>query len=151
MRTFDTGATRDSDDGKLDYEGFLSPLVLQRYGEYMHRHRIQADGEMRDSDNWQKGIPKDAYMKSAWRHMLDWWMEHRGYPSREGLEDAICALIFNAMGYLHTCLSAPQEVSRVCSTCEHQAVPHLLTPCAHCLPDLRGDTDQSRPLWEAKR
>src|SRR5687768_9111242 len=28
-RTFSTGATRDTDNGKLDYEAFLSPLVLE--------------------------------------------------------------------------------------------------------------------------
>jgi len=37
VRTFDTGATRDTEDGKLDYEGFLSGRVLKRYAEYMIR------------------------------------------------------------------------------------------------------------------
>lgn len=101
MRTFETGATRDVDADKFDYEGFLSPLVLRRYAAYMHKHRMQADGNLRDSDNWTKGIPKDAYMKSGWRHFFDWWSEHRGLASREGLEDALCALLFNAQGYLH--------------------------------------------------
>ena len=101
IREFDTGATRDTDVGKNDYEGFLSPLVIKRFGDYMTKHRKQADGKLRDSDNWQKGIPKNAYIKSAWRHFLDWWMEHRGLPSREGIEDALCALMFNIMGYLH--------------------------------------------------
>jgi hypothetical protein len=100
MRQFDTGATRDTDIGKYDYEGFYSPLVVKRFGQYMDKHRKQADGKLRDSDNWQKGIPKDAYIKSAWRHFLDWWMEHRGYRSREGIEDALCALLFNIQGYL---------------------------------------------------
>lgn len=104
MRQFATGATRNTDEGKLDYEGFLSPAVLQRYGEYMDKHRTQADGARRASDNWQKGIPPDAYMKSGWRHFMDWWFFHRGYASREGIEEAICALLFNAMGYLHTIL-----------------------------------------------
>jgi len=107
IRTFDTGATRDTDEGKLDYEGFLSPLVLRRYAEYMHSHRIQSDGELRPSDNWQKGIPLEAYMKSGWRHFMDWWMWHRDVDntaSQETTEDAICALIFNASGYLHELL-----------------------------------------------
>ena len=104
MRKFNTGATRDTDEGKNDYDGFLSPLVIQRFGDYMNKHRKQADGKLRDSDNWQKGIPKDAYMKSAWRHFIDWWQEHRGYSSKDGIEEAICALMFNAMGYLHELL-----------------------------------------------
>jgi hypothetical protein len=100
VRTFSSGATRDSEEGKLDPEGFLSPLVIQAYCEYMHRHRIQPDGQLRPSDNWQQGIPKEAYMKSGWRHFLDWWLGHRGHGSREGLVDALCGLLFNVMGYL---------------------------------------------------
>jgi hypothetical protein len=105
-RTFETGATRDTDDGKLDYEGFLSPLVLQRYAEFMHTHRFQSDGELRDSDNWQKGIPQKEYMKSGWRHFMAWYLLHRDYDADETLEEALCALIFNASGYLHELLRA---------------------------------------------
>lgn len=101
IRTFSTGATRDNDTNKIDYEGFLSPLVLERFGEYMLKHQFQADGKKRDSDNWQKGIPKDAYIKSGFRHFMAWWKEHRGIKTDDGIEDDICALIFNAMGYLH--------------------------------------------------
>lgn len=110
IRRFPTGATRDTDVNKLDFEGFFSPLVLERYGAYMHAHRKQSNGSTRESDNWQKGIPKEAYMKSGWRHFLDWWKEHRGfrsfsgYHTHYGIEDALCALIFNAMGYLHEIL-----------------------------------------------
>ncbi|MHA1883050.1 MAG: hypothetical protein ACTSUO_08400 [Candidatus Thorarchaeota archaeon] len=104
VRRFKTGATRDSDKHKLDYEGFLSPLVLKRFGEYMNKHRVQSDGSLRDSDNWQKGIPLSAYMKSAWRHFMDWWLEHRGFESREGIEDALMGVLFNTMGYAHELL-----------------------------------------------
>ena len=104
MREFDSGATRDNDADKLDFEGFLSPLVLTRYASYMHSHRKQADGELRDSDNWQKGIPLAVYMKSAWRHFIDWWNDHRGFETDDGVEEALCALIFNASGYLHELL-----------------------------------------------
>lgn len=100
IRKFSGGATRDTDTDKPDYEGFLHPLVVQRYGEYMHSHRKQSDGELRDSDNWQKGIPPAELIKSGWRHFQDWWLEHRGYVSREGIEDALCGLMFNAMAYL---------------------------------------------------
>ncbi len=101
FRTFDTGATRDTDNGKPDYEGFLSPTVLEAFGRYMHKNRLQKDGSMRDGDNWQKGIPQTAYMKSAWRHFMAWWMLHRGLKANESLEDALCALLFNVQGYLH--------------------------------------------------
>ncbi len=104
MREFDTGATRNVDDSKYDYEGFLSPLVIERYAAYMHGHRKQADGRLRDSDNWAKGIPKTAYMKSAFRHFMDWWKQHRGYRGQDTLEDSLCALMFNTQGYLHEIL-----------------------------------------------
>lgn len=108
MRTFKSGATRNNDDSKIDYEGFLNPLVVEAFGEYMHTHRIQADGSLRDSDNWQKGIPKDAYMKSMWRHFFDVWKIHRGYKTYS-VEDnheltrkeALCALLFNVQGMLY--------------------------------------------------
>jgi hypothetical protein len=100
MRTFKSGATRNNDDDKYDYEGFLSPLVLERFAKYMHQHRLQADGKLRDSDNWQKGISLESYAKSGWRHFFSWWKAHRGYEA-EDIEDSLCALLFNVQGYLH--------------------------------------------------
>lgn len=106
MRTFETGATRSADEDKLDYEGFLSPLAIERFAEYLHKHRRQADGALRASDNWQKGMPLDVYMKSMWRHFEDLWLLHRGWPARVGVdrEEALCALMFNVQGYLHELL-----------------------------------------------
>ena len=102
-RKFETGATRNP-DVQPDYEGFFSSLAMRRYGEYMHKNRFRPSGEFRDSDNWQLGIPRPSYMKSMWRHLLDVWLEFRGYKSRDGIEDALCAIIFNAQGYLHEVL-----------------------------------------------
>lgn len=110
VRTFDSGATRDSNDGKYDYEAFLCPLVIMRFGEYMHKHRVQSDGTLRDGDNWQKGIPTKQYMKSLWRHFHDLWIILRGYrgdpdEAREDLQNACCAIIFNVQGILHNHLT----------------------------------------------
>lgn len=113
MRTFPSGSTRDEDKEKIDPEGFLSPIVIQRYCEYMRKHRIQADGKLRESDNWQKGMEKSVYMKSLWRHFLDLWLEHRGEKSRDGLEDAICGILFNAMGYLYEELKNEKMVKEI--------------------------------------
>ncbi len=117
MRQFDTGATRDTDLDKLDFEGFLSPLVIKRYAEYLNEHRVQADGNLRDSDNWQQGIPIKVYMKSKWRHFVDCWMIFRGYgPVRDPkdnhiitMEEALCGEIFNASGHLHELLKEKLE------------------------------------------
>jgi hypothetical protein len=116
MRNFDTGATRDTDTGKLDYEGFLCPLVLEEYARYMNKHRIQADGNVRDSDNWQKGIPMKVYVKSCWRHFHQIWKLHRGIPTFDEkgnpvtMKEACCAVLFNVMGYLHEFIKAERPV-----------------------------------------
>ncbi|HET6496636.1 MAG TPA: hypothetical protein VFH61_14860 [Thermoleophilia bacterium] len=98
-RHFAGGAYRDTDVGKIDFEGFLNPLVLQAFGEYMERHRVQSNGELRDSDNWQAGMPRSVYMKSLLRHAHDLWMEHRGYASRDGIDEALGGLLFNVCGF----------------------------------------------------
>lgn len=116
VRSFGTGATRDLDANKLDFEGFLSPLVLRRYAEHMHKARRMPDGSMRDSDNWQLGIPVPVYMKSLFRHFFSVWELHRGIPVFETLADGtviekdleteLAALLFNANGMLHEILKA---------------------------------------------
>lgn len=114
MRTFASGATRNLDLQKFDYEGFLSPIVLERYGAYMHKHRHLPDGTLRDSDNWQLGIEKKAYISSMWRHLIELWKGHRGYEVKEPIEESLCALIFNASGYLHEVLK--DELNKVKET-----------------------------------
>lgn len=111
-RQFHTGATRDTAEGKPDYEAFLSPLVVYAYGIHMKRHMRQSDGVLRDSDNWQKGIPLDAYVKSMWRHFFDVWANHRHWRRvrKERMVTALCALLFNVMGYLHEYIKANMEV-----------------------------------------
>lgn len=105
VRAFDSGATRSSDGDRYDPEGFLSPIVIERYCEYMHKHRLQPNGTIRDSDNWQKGMPKQTYMKGMWRHFLHLWTRMRGFKVRDPLatsnvEEDLCSIIFNAQGLL---------------------------------------------------
>lgn len=108
--TFETGATRDDEINKLDYEGFLSPHALEAYAEYMHRHRVQADGVLRDSDNWQKGIPRWRFAKGLCRHYFEFWKLWRTMVGADGwskmghiapLEEKLCAILFNVFGLLH--------------------------------------------------
>lgn len=101
VREFDTGATRDTAEGKLDPEGFVHPMVMKQFYKYMNMNRLQSNGKLRASDNWQKGIPKQAYMKSLKRHVDDVWLDHRGFETESGLIAALCGVMFNAMGYLH--------------------------------------------------
>ncbi len=113
IRTFTSGATRDTDDSKLDYEGFLSPLVLECFAEYMQDNQTQSDGSKRSSDNWQNGIPKSAYMKSNFRHFMDLWKEHRGIKTKEGLKKALCGILFNTNGYLFEILKEERAIKEV--------------------------------------
>lgn len=110
LRKFDSGATRDLDTSKLDYEAFLAPSVLEAYAEYMHSNRLQADGSLRDGDNWQKGIPRNVYMKSMFRHFFDVWKEHRGLSTPDGLKKNLMALLFNVMGYAFELLKEKENV-----------------------------------------
>ncbi len=48
VRLFETGATRDTNEGKIEYARFLSPAAIKRYCQYMHEHRKQSDGALRD-------------------------------------------------------------------------------------------------------
>lgn len=116
MREFTSGATRNSDDTKIDYEGFLSFLALEAFGQYMTEHRIQADGRLRDSDNWQKGIPITEYNKSEWRHRIATGKIMRGfkaYSPETGkeitLKESLCAEFFNIQGMLHEVVKSELE------------------------------------------
>lgn len=105
VRRFDSGATRDGEVGKADYEGFLSPEVLVEFGKYMDKNRHLADGSVRDSDNWQQmfGPTPEAHctvcMKSLLRHVIDLWLFHRDKKGRDTIEDALGGLLFNTMAY----------------------------------------------------
>jgi hypothetical protein len=103
IRQFETGATRDQDTTKLDFEGYLSPLALEAFAQYMWKNGIMADGSRRASDNWQMGIPLSVYMKSLWRHFFAVWKAHR--TGKVSVDD-LCGVLFNTMGYLHETLKA---------------------------------------------
>jgi len=116
IRAFDTGATRSSEQGRYDPEGFLSPIVLERFCEYMHKHRTQSDGTLRASDNWQRGMPRETYIKGMWRHFLHLWTRHRGFEVRDymaagNIEEDLCALMFNVQGYLFEILKSKEVKS----------------------------------------
>lgn len=107
VRHFETGATRSDDSGKLDFDGFYSPIVMRRFAQYMHKCRKLPDGTMRDSGNWKAGIPIKQYIKSLWRHFFAVWSWFNGYdPDYVDIEEELCAVIFNAQGVLHEHLKA---------------------------------------------
>jgi hypothetical protein len=161
--TFATGATRAASDDKPDYEGFLSPLVLEAYGQFMHYNRELEDGSKRASDNWQLGIPNANYTKSAFRHFMAWWKWHRLEDSkrhifvtihgvRETIVWALCAVIFNASGYLHNLLAQEPGLLARCRDFE-EAWRQERREMAKTSPQLRslrqrhnGDPNEPRNL-----
>lgn len=117
VREFESGATRNDTGPKFDYEGFLNPEALATYAAYMHEHRTQRDGSLRNPDNWQLGIPFHVYVKSLVRHTVDLWRVNRGYTvlnpdtgKPHTKKDLCCAIIFNAFGYLKE-LVDPSEIN----------------------------------------
>lgn len=113
QQAFATGATRSADDNKFDYEGFLSPEVLNYFASYMHKNRVQRDGKLRASDNWQLGIPPHKYVKSLVRHGIDLWRAWRGTTTynpdtgkAQTLGELCAAVLFNVQGLLSVFLQA---------------------------------------------
>ena len=140
-RAFATGATRDVDNGKLDYEGFISPLVTRAYAEYMHRCRtrnVPVGSVIRDSDNWQKGIPQDVYAKSLIRHVQEFWLIHDGFEAIDekgqtlSLEDVCCAIMFNVEGFLFEHLKT--KASHFPGTISHESATNYPAPTVKYSP-----------------
>lgn len=114
LRVADTGAIRNSDIGKIRYQGALSPLVLEAYGKYIEKHSLLPDGTHRDNKNWQKlfGTPEEhrqVCIESFWRHFIDILKEHDGYQSRDGLYEALGGALFNLNAYWFSLLKEEEE------------------------------------------
>lgn len=103
MRTFSTGATRNNDPTRIDFIKMLSIPALFSYADYMRAHRKQADGNLREFDNWKGGFPPEEILESLLRHVLDLIALHHGIePMREcEIEETCCAIKFNIDAYLH--------------------------------------------------
>lgn len=117
QRKFESGATRNSSDNKLDYEGFINPIVEWAFAQYMHKHRLLEDGTMRASDNWQLGIPQQELMKSAHRHWQDLRLIQRYYTVGENGKvvsklDALLGLKFNIDAMIYDELKNNKVVDR---------------------------------------
>jgi hypothetical protein len=73
---------------------------------------------LRDSDNWQKGMPTQVYVKSLLRHVVTAWKIHRGYDcfdERDGhkisMIEASCGVLFNAQGIIRNCVDGAPEIA----------------------------------------
>ena len=108
MQTYHSGASRSDATNKLSYLRGLSVQVLTRYMEYLQANRALPDGSLRDFDNWKKGQPAARYKDSLYRHTHDAIRKSIGLsvPEDASLEDLLCAVIFNASGWLFELLVA---------------------------------------------
>lgn len=107
LRTFASGATRDTATDKPEPWGFTSALVEKAFGEYMQRHQVQSDGQKRPSNNWTKGIPVVEYKHSLSRHVQDLRLIMEGFESEArtfDLIETLCAIRFNIDGLLYETL-----------------------------------------------
>ncbi len=92
MRNFKTGATRDTNKGKISYYGFRHPLVEYSFGKYMLKHQKQADGNIRKPNNWWGGWSEDVSVDSLVRHAEDLQAIHAGlyvYKVRDNGEETV--------------------------------------------------------------
>jgi hypothetical protein len=112
-QTFETGATRDSGEGKYEYARFFDSRVVKSDAAFMHKHRLQVDGTLRDPDNWKRGIPIQNYMDGLARHFQDLWELHQhGSATRPetgesvDLIETLAAIRFNCMGWMFEVLKA---------------------------------------------
>jgi len=106
METYESGATRTSEDGRLSYVRGLSPVVLRRYLQYLAKHRKQADGSMREFDNWKQGIPMRRSFDGLGRHFFTLWLLMEGLDiyddsGQVDIQDVLCAIMFNTMCMLY--------------------------------------------------
>lgn len=87
-RTFNTGAQRDRDEGKIRPD-LISPFSLRRVG------RIMMLGAKKYSPrNWEKGMPMSEFFASAERHRL-------AYLAKEMSEDHLAQWAWNVLAMLH--------------------------------------------------
>lgn len=84
---WDTGAVRDSQDGKARYD-LIDPGFLLRFAEHMRK-----GAEHYGEHNWTMGIPSSRYLASLMRHV-------EAYRRGERDEDHLAAIAFNVMGIM---------------------------------------------------
>ena len=83
-RQFDTGAQRDTGDGKLR----MSLVPQEELKRVMKRYLDGA--EKYGENNWMQGMPLSVYYDCAHRHMEAWWADKDD-------EDHAAAVVWNML------------------------------------------------------
>ena len=96
ITTFEGGAIRDSQEGKVDFVETISFTANERYARYMTEKKKKYG-----AGNFKKGIPIESYEKSLMRH-VDKYMRNKYEGGQDELnEDHVSAMRFNIDGILH--------------------------------------------------
>ena len=94
-RTFNSGAKRDSNEGKENYSVNVSALALRRYAQYMTgKANLYGEG------NYLKGIPSKECLESLLRHINKYLIEKQTGIVVED-SDHLSACIFNIFCIMH--------------------------------------------------
>lgn len=96
ITTFDTGAIRDSQDGKVDFIETVSWTAFNRFARYMTGKKVKYG-----SGNFKKGIPVSSYEQSLLRHVHKYLVNKHEGGNEEVNEDHLAAIVFNVFGIMH--------------------------------------------------
>ncbi len=93
---FDTGAIRDSQEGKIDFVETISFTAHHRYAKYMTSKKVKYG-----VGNFKKGIPIESYEQSLLRHIDKYFRNKYEGGNDEPCEDHLAAIRFNVDGIMH--------------------------------------------------
>lgn len=96
ITTFESGAVRDSQEGKEQYIETISWTAFRRYAQYMTGKR-----EKYGQGNFKKGIPIESYENSLLRHVVKYLTNKHEAGDLEPDEDHLAAIVFNVFGIMH--------------------------------------------------
>jgi hypothetical protein len=85
---FPSGSVRDSERDKPRYD-LISPQALTRLALLMGRGALKYD-----SWNWSKGMNVSRLFSSAYRHLMQYYLNDK-------TEDHLSAVLFNVMAIIH--------------------------------------------------
>jgi len=96
VRSFSSGAIRDSEESKEDYTETISWTAFKRYAQYMTGKKAKYG-----AGNFKKGIDISSYERSLLRHVQKYMSNKYEVGNTEKDDDHISAIIFNCFGILH--------------------------------------------------
>lgn len=93
---FNTGAIRDSQEGKEDYIETIPWASMKRFAKYMTSKKAKYG-----AGNFKKGIPISSYEQSLLRHIQKYIENKYEGGTVEVNEDHLSAIVFNVFGIMY--------------------------------------------------